>query len=121
MAQRWAKARKKPNGQQSKLEQQYQAHLQQRLDAGEIQWFAYERVKLRLADKTFYTPDFMVLELDGTVTLVEVKGSWSAPNQDKSRVKLKVAAETYWMFRFVAATKRRVKDGGGFEHEEFNA
>ncbi len=81
--------------------------------------FLFESVKLRLADATFYTPDFMVLALDGSIEFHEVKGSWSAPNQDKSRVKLKVAAEQYPWFTFkaIVATKKPKKDGGGWSFE----
>lgn len=79
--------------------------------------YVFEAVKLRLADATFYTPDFMVLRHDGSIEFHEVKGSWAAPNQDKSRVKLKVAAEMFPWFTFVAivATKKPVKSGGGWD------
>ena len=42
-----------------------------RLDAlkhhGEILWYRFEGVKLRLADNTFYTPDFAVMAADGVL------------------------------------------------------
>ena len=59
----------------------------------------FESIKLRLADRTWYTPDFFVYLPDGTVQVVEVKGFW----RDDARVKIKVAAEQYPEFRFVAA------------------
>jgi hypothetical protein len=66
---------------------------------------------LRLADKTFYSPDFAVLtKADGTLEMHEVKGFW----QDDARVKIKVAASIY-PFKFIAvkAQKRRRGLGAG--------
>ena len=62
----------------------------------------YESVKLRLADSTFYTPDFLVVTNEGFVELHEVKGFW----RDDARVKIKVAAATF-PFTFRAATWNR--------------
>lgn len=83
---------------------------------GEILEYAFEPVKLRLAKGCFYTPDFMVLENDGTVTVYEVKdwrsGSKKYPLKklkgfwrEDARIKLKVAARLFPMLRFVATTK----------------
>lgn len=77
---------------------------------------AYESVKLRLADRTWYTPDFFVWLDDGLVHVYEVKGSWKAPNQQKSRVKLKVAADLFPEFKFFAAVPNR--ETGGWDIEE---
>lgn len=71
--------------------------------AGEIAAYWFESVKLRLADRTFYTPDFLVQLADGTLEFHEVKGFW----EDDARVKVKVAAEQYPLFRFIAVTKRK--------------
>lgn len=78
----------------------------------------YASHKFRLADRTWYTPDFVVW-LDGGATVAhayEVKGSWKAPHQEDSRVKLKVAAELYPQFTFFAAVPNR--DTGGWDIEE---
>ncbi len=99
-----AKPRKEP-GRMNDTEFRYSAHLEQRKIAGEIYTYGYEPIKLRLADKTFYTPDFMVVLADMTIEFHEVKGSWKAPHQDDARVKIKVAAEQFPLFRFVAAVK----------------
>jgi hypothetical protein len=48
-------------------------------------------MKFRLADATFYTPDFMVMFANGSIEAHEVKGFW----QDDSRVKIKVAADMF--------------------------
>lgn len=77
----------------------------------------YESIKLRLADRTWYTPDFAVLRIGGPrIEFYEVKGSWKAPHQEDSRVKLKVAAELYPQFHFFAAVPNR--DTGGWDIEE---
>ena len=81
---------------------------------GEVVWFRFEGVKLRLADNTFYTPDFAVMLADDTLEMHEAKGHW----EDDARAKVKVAAEMY-PFRFIAVTRRPKKDGGGWEIEEF--
>jgi len=106
------RARAKPvPGSMNKTEQSYEAHLKRRQLAGEILEFKFEAVKLRLADKTFYTPDFLVVLPDGLMELHEVKGFW----EDDARVKIKVAATTFWMFSFFGVQK----SGTGWKVEEF--
>lgn len=100
----------------NKLEAAYAKHLDSREDV--LKW-QFESHKLRLADRTFYTPDFGVLvqQPDGSAVFEfhEVKGFW----EDDARVKIKVAAETHWMFRFVAVKAVAKKRGGGWSMEEF--
>lgn len=103
-----------PTGSMNKTEAAYDAHLQQLRHAGAIVWHKFEAVKLRLADNTFYTPDFAVLPADGFLEMHEVKGFW----EDDARVKIKVAASIY-PFRFCAVTARAKKRGGGWEVEQF--
>jgi hypothetical protein len=43
-------------GQMNKTESAYCQHLELRKRAGEIVWYRFEGIKLRLADNTFYTP-----------------------------------------------------------------
>jgi len=97
-------------GTMNKTEAAYAQLLELRQRAGEILWYKFEGIKLRLADKTFYTPDFAVLAADGVLELHEVKGVWL----DDARVKIKVAAEIYPL-RFIAVKK--TKDG--WEEETF--
>lgn len=101
-------------GQLNKTEQSYQDFLERRKRGGQILWYRFEGVKLRLADNTFYTPDFAVMLADGVMEMHEVKGHW----QDDARAKIKIAAEMY-PFRFVALKVRAKKDGGGWAIEEF--
>jgi hypothetical protein len=100
-------------GEMNKTEAAYAAHLE-RIMGTVIVWWRFEGVKLRLADNTFYSPDFAVMLADGTLEMHEVKGFW----QDDARVKIKVAASIY-PFRFIALKARAKKHGGGWEVEEF--
>lgn len=84
-------------GMMNKTEQEYAGFLQQRLLGGIVKYWEYEPVKLKLAPKTFYTPDFLVITAD-EIGFHEVKGYW----EDDARVKIKCAAEKYWFFAFVA-------------------
>ncbi|MGH7243631.1 MAG: hypothetical protein ACREJD_09465 [Phycisphaerales bacterium] len=80
----------------------------------QVLWWKFEAIKFRLADSTFYTPDFAVMLADGTVEIHEVKGFW----EDDARVKIKVAAELY-PFRFRAFRPKSKKEGGGWHEEAF--
>lgn len=102
-------------GVMNKTEKAYSDELDRRYKAGEIQWFAFEAMKFKLADKTYYTPDFVVLRNDGMVECVEVKGFW----EDDARVKIKCAAEKFFLFQFIALKPKAKKDGGGWSREEF--
>lgn len=101
-------------GAMNKTEAAYGAHLEMLKRAGEIAWYRFEGLKFRLADNTFYTPDFAVMLGDGRMECHEVKGFW----QDDARVKIKVAADLY-PFRFIAITAKTKKAGGGWAVESF--
>lgn len=101
-------------GAMNKTEQAYERHLNARREAGEVLWFRFEGIKLRLADNTFYTPDFAVMAADGQLECHEVKGFWT----DDARVKIKVAADQYPL-TFLAVKAKAKKDGGGWAVEEF--
>lgn len=103
-----------PAGTMNKTEAAYAAHLDLLIGAGEIQWYRFEGIKLRLADNTFYTPDFAVMAADGVMEIHEVKGFW----EGDARVKIKVAASQY-PFRFKAVTARAKRLGGGWAEEVF--
>jgi hypothetical protein len=78
-------------GEMNKTEARYAKYLETLKQAGEIQWYAFEGVKFRLADNTFYTPDFIVLCANGIIEAHEVKGFMT----DDANVKIKVAASMY--------------------------
>lgn len=81
----------------NKLEQSYAMFLER---DPSVVWVKWQPFKLRLADRTFYEPDFGVMKSDGVLEVHEVKGHW----EDDARVKIKVAAETF-PFRFIAVQR----------------
>ena len=99
-------------GVKNKTETAYEQYLTLLLRAGEIVWFKFEGVKLRLADSTFYTCDFAVMSKDHVLEMHEVKGFWT----DDARVKIKVAADMY-PFRFKAV---KAGKGGAWIEESFS-
>ncbi|HCM9501962.1 DUF1064 domain-containing protein [Enterobacter roggenkampii] len=100
-------------GQMNKTEEAYAAHLK-RITGTVIAWYKFEGIKLRLADNTFYTPDFAVMLITGEMELHEVKGFWT----DDARVKIKVAADMY-PFTFRALKPIPKSKGGGWNCETF--
>lgn len=101
-------------GQMNRTEAAYSERLIALQATGQIQWHRFEGLKVRLADNTFYTPDFAVMAADGVMECHEVKGFW----QDDARAKIKIAAAQY-PFRFLAVRVKPKKDGGGWAVEEF--
>lgn len=100
-------------GTMNKTEARYASVLEARKLAGEVIWYSFEAVTFRLAKRTSYTPDFLVMLADGTLECHECKGFW----EDDARVKIKVAAEKF-PFRFVAMRELPKKEGGGWASEE---
>lgn len=101
----------------NKTEQAYSQQLDLLLASGEIKWYKFESMKFRLADKTFYTPDFIVMNKRDEIEVHEVKGSM-AIFQDDAKVKIKVAASLY-PFKFMAIFPKLKKNGGGWETKEY--
>lgn len=99
-----------PVGKMNKTEAAYAQYLELQKHAGEVLWYKFEGIKLRLADNTFLTIDFAVLPKDGVLEMREVKGYW----EDDARAKTKIAAAMY-PFRFIAVKKK----GNGWEREDF--
>jgi hypothetical protein len=102
------------SGEMNKSEAAYAQHLEQLKSAGEILWYKFEAVTLKLAKDTRYTPDFVVMSKNCGLELHEVKGFW----QDDAKAKIKVAASLF-PFRFIAVFIRTKKEGGGWRTEEF--
>jgi len=99
-------------GKMNKTEAAYAAHLEGLKAAGEIQWYRFEGIKLRLSDNCFLTVDFAVMTADGWLEMREVKGFYT----DDAKVKMKVASEMY-PFIFILVRPRAKKHGGGWEEE----
>ena len=101
-------------GAMNKTEVEYATVLEARKYAGEVAWWKFEGLRLRLGDGCGYTPDFSVMLNNGQMECHEVKGFW----RDDARAKIKIAADLY-PFRFIAVTKEAKKNGGGWKVEEF--
>lgn len=104
-------------GERNKTESAYEASLEARKRAGDVLWYRFEGIKLRLADNTFLTIDFAVMRSDGVLEMVDVKGGKGVFSDD-AKAKMKVAADMY-PFVFKAVYPRAKRDGGGWIIEEF--
>ena len=104
-----------PKDRMNKWEREYAQQLEARRVVGEIVWWGFESIKLRLADNTFYTPDFAVVVADTVaptpIQFIEIKGFL----RDDANVKFKVARETYPWATFMMLRRRKQKEGGGWE------
>lgn len=89
----------------NRTEAAYGRHLDLRKSAGQVLWYAYQPISLRLAANTFYRPDFLVLPADLEIRCVEIKGrsggKWAAHSglpfyaEDDAWPKVKIAAGLY--------------------------
>jgi len=96
-------------GQMNKTEAAYAEHLALLLRAGDILWWKFEAVTLKLAPDLRWTPDFLVMLGDGSLELHDTKGHMEL----HARAKMLVVAHT-WPF-VVRVVKRA---GGGWEVKE---
>ena len=110
-----AQSKKKPRGPNS-WERAYALELEARKQAGEILWYGFEKITLKLAHDCRFTPDFavMVQQKDATgawrewLQLHEVKGHL----RDDARDKFVIAAEMFSWAEFLMYRKRK---GGGWD------
>jgi len=93
----------------TQLESRYAAMLELLKAGGEILDWRFEPLKFRLAKRTWYTPDFLLI-YPTRFEIHETKGHW----EDDARVKWKTCAELYPWFHFVAVTEK--KGGWSYEH-----
>lgn len=92
------------DGEMNKLEARYAREvLSPRVSAGELSGFAFEAMKFRLADKCWYTPDFIAFDEHERMEAHDVKGFW----EDDARVKWKATADRFPNVLFVAASFER--------------
>ena len=113
-------------GRMNDLELRYQKYLSEQQRAGYVVKFAFEAIKLRLADKTSWTPDFYVMRPDGLIEFHDTKGTTSKKTakgrvkgpwiEQHANIKMKVAAEMY-PFRFFAVWL----DGGVWQYQEYGS
>ena len=91
-----------PGGEMNKTEAAYNRLLETKLGLGEIRWFRFEPINIRIGAKCFYSVDFLVMSYDGTIEAHEVKGYWT----DDALVKFKAAAATLpFVFKAVRMEK----------------
>ena len=100
-------------GVMNKTESEYADCLEARKRLGEILDWQFECYTLKLADGTRFTPDFAITFPNGTMHFIDVKGG--GPIDAKSVVKVKCAAEKFWMFEFFVDQKQAKKNGGGWK------
>lgn len=102
------------SGEKNKTEQRYEDEvLKPQLASGEILWYKFEAVTLKLATGLRYTPDFPVIRSDGVLEFREVKGSLKFM-EDDAKAKIKMAEEIF-PFSFVLTAPIAKKLGGGWE------
>lgn len=89
-----ARAGRAPIGGMNRTEQSYAQYLDWQVRVGSVSEYYFEEFKIRLANRTWYTPDFLVVLADGTVQWHEVKGFM----EDDAAVKLKVTSRLFWRF-----------------------
>ena len=123
----YALGRLKP-GERNKTEAAYEQHLELLKRAGEVLWYQFEGIKLRLADNTFLTVDFSVMNKDCVLEMHDCKPGTIKKMadgrevlkifaMDDAKAKMKVAAEIY-PFVFKYAIQKPKKMGGGWQIEE---
>lgn len=82
----------------NKTEKRYAEELERRVERGEVIRWEYEPERLRLADNTYYVPDFRIVLTEGDlIEFHEVKGRRGGTYYatDKGKLKVKVAAEQH--------------------------
>lgn len=98
-------------GEMNATERAYSEHLDARKAAGEVAWYGFEVIKVRLAKGCWYIIDFMVLLTDGALEAHDVKATTKDGKtlaEDDAMVKIKVAAALLpWPFKIMARHKGR--------------
>ena len=93
------------------LEARYAGNLEAQRKTGRIIFWRFESVKFRLADRTWYSPDFYLMRPDGSIEIHETKG-WM---EDDANVKIKTVAELFPEFLFVLVKWRN----GTWEYKKY--
>ena len=85
-------------GKMNQTEEKWSWELEIEKRAGIIDDWLFEPIRLKLADRCTYTPDFMVAVYERGIAFHEIKGG--GPIRDDAIVKFKMAREKYWYFDF---------------------
>ena len=103
----------------NKTETKFSHRLEALKRAGTIADWRFEALKFRLADMTTYTPDFLVIGIDGSITLIDTKAYWKKAGKvgitEDANVKIKVVAEQYPWFAFQTTWEQ----GGDWHHKTY--
>ena len=83
------------------LELDYADALELRARAGQILGWKFGSVRLHMGGGAWYKPDFFIWTTDGKDEIHETKGYW----REAARVRIKVSASKFTLFRFVAVTR----------------
>lgn len=106
-----------PKGTMNKTETAYAEEVLEPMRlAGQILWWKFHVIKVRLADGAWYEADFLVMHADMSLAIHETKGEFVT---DKGQLKIRLAAEAFPVCRMIKATKLSKKNGGGWKTEEF--
>jgi len=81
----------------NKLELRYADQMELMKRSGNIVDWKFEGLRFKLADGAWYKPDFLIV-MPGRFEIHETKGHW----REAARVRIKVAADLYPWFKFVA-------------------
>ena len=84
-------------GQMNKTEAAYAQYLELKKHIGDVAWYEFEPMNLKIASKCFYRVDFLVMLKTGQLECHEIKGFWT----DDALVKIKAAAAKF-PFRFIS-------------------
>jgi hypothetical protein len=106
-------------GQMNKTEARYAEYLELKRLGGFIRAWRFEPAKLRLAARTFLTPDFQVVYQDGAIEYHEVKGRRRDGRfyvREDAMLKLRFAAERYRQHCFVVVWPGRERGQWCSEH-----
>lgn len=92
--------------QMNKTERLYSRHLDHLKQIGHISAYWYEPWKIRIADNCTWTPDFVVINTDGTIEWQDTKSWWAKAKkvgiEEDALIKMKAAAEMYPQFKVLA-------------------
>lgn len=105
-----------PKCKMNKTETEYAKRLEQMKMEGRIYDWRFHPMNIRLADRTFYEVDFLVIGENYRLEIHETKGGYVT---DKGGMKIKLVAEALPWFRMVKCTKLKVKQGGGWKIEDY--
>ncbi len=101
-------------GKMNKTEAAYAQRLAALKHDGTILDWKFHAIRVRLADNTFYEPDFLVLAASGQIEIHECKGTYTT---DKGQLKVKLCAETLPWFRVFKCSRQK---SGEWLIQEFN-